>query len=326
MSRRQLAGTWIALTCLFIAPNGYARTTWYAVELIVYSLLQADANRESWPEQPGRPTLDESVELTARLGLDEEGSGDTPHAFTSLRAEDFTLGREMSRLRRSKLYRPVLHLGWRQPGLDRKEARAVHISGGAQAPPRGSSTVGTTNVEGTVKVWRGRYLHVAVDLLFGLELERQSLAPASAANPGLSSVPSDHYAYFRLREHRRMRSRELHFLDHPMFGVLVQITPVERAPPDAPLKSVLGDPGSTSGNNNLGSSAKSSAQPARGAAVGPGNRTKVNPSAIAPSPAGGTSTGTNGNAGLSSSAATPAQARRAPITRPPRSIPGSQTD
>lgn len=30
-----------------------------------------------------------------------------------------------------------------------------------------------------------------------------------------------------MRQHRRMRSGELHFIDHPLFGILIQITPLE---------------------------------------------------------------------------------------------------
>jgi hypothetical protein len=32
---------------------------------------------------------------------------------------------------------------------------------------------------------------------------------------------------FRLTESRRMRSRELHYFDHPLFGVMVEVRPVE---------------------------------------------------------------------------------------------------
>jgi hypothetical protein len=34
-------------------------------------------------------------------------------------------------------------------------------------------------------------------------------------------------AYFELNESRRMRSKELHYLDHPAMGIIVKITPVE---------------------------------------------------------------------------------------------------
>jgi hypothetical protein len=34
-------------------------------------------------------------------------------------------------------------------------------------------------------------------------------------------------AYFELNESRRMRSKELHYLDHPALGIVVKITPLE---------------------------------------------------------------------------------------------------
>jgi hypothetical protein len=39
-----------------------------------------------------------------------------------------------------------------------------------------------------------------------------------------------------LREQRRMRSGELHYLDHPKFGVLARIDPVQ-APDESPAES-----------------------------------------------------------------------------------------
>ena len=34
-------------------------------------------------------------------------------------------------------------------------------------------------------------------------------------------------AYFELNESRRMRSEEIHYLDHPALGIIVKITPIE---------------------------------------------------------------------------------------------------
>ena len=39
---------------------------------------------------------------------------------------------------------------------------------------------------------------------------------------------------FRLTESRRMRSRELHYLDHPLFGALVEAWPLELPAAAAP--------------------------------------------------------------------------------------------
>ncbi len=40
-----------------------------------------------------------------------------------------------------------------------------------------------------------------------------------------------------------MRSRELHYLDHPLFGMLVEIVPLEL--PEMPLEAVLPSQGET---------------------------------------------------------------------------------
>ena len=103
-------------------------------------------------------------------------------------------------------------------------------------------------LDGTLRVHRARYLHVQADLLYYRPLASDARAAIPAADdPGAALVPdSPDMALieqllaeedaaprlFRLTENRRMRSRELHYLDHPLFGMLVEAWPVE--PPEAP--------------------------------------------------------------------------------------------
>ena len=93
-----------------------------------------------------------------------------------------------------KGYRPLRHLAWIQRGTNRSRAPVVMLGDEPGSP-----------VYGTVTVSRGRYLHVNLDLIYQGEAGR-----------------------FRFTSHRRMRSNEIHYMDHPMFGVLVLITPVEQ--------------------------------------------------------------------------------------------------
>lgn len=79
------------------------------------------------------------------------------------------------------------------------------------SPP--STTV--HELEGTVGLTLGRYLHVHADLAW-LDLR-------DPARPG----------QWRLNERRRMRSGELHHLDNPRFGMLVRIIPMRRDTPDS---------------------------------------------------------------------------------------------
>ncbi len=39
-------------------------------------------------------------------------------------------------------------------------------------------------------------------------------------------VPSN--GLYPLNSHARMRSKELHYIDHPLVGMLIQINPVEK--------------------------------------------------------------------------------------------------
>jgi hypothetical protein len=96
-------------------------------------------------------------------------------------------------------------------------------------------------LDGTLRMHRARYLHVEADLLYYRPLDGDaSTAPENDpdAAPMLDSpdtalieqlLAEDDRAprLFRLTESRRMRSRELHYLDHPLFGMLVEIVPLE---------------------------------------------------------------------------------------------------
>ena len=98
---------------------------------------------------------------------------------------------------------------------------------------------GLHELEGKITVELSRYLHTYVDLV----LRR----PRLDGDPALKNAATDAYlqANFadtlilnnhRLREHRRMRSKNLHYLDSPQFAMLILITPweapevVEQAP------------------------------------------------------------------------------------------------
>jgi len=228
VDRRAALLVLVLVLVLGAVPAGASAATWYTVEVVVFALLSPDASAEIWPAEPGRPPLDGSIELGSDLTLSDDG---TPFAFRRLGTDRLMLQEAAARLRRSSLYRPLLHVGWRQPGFEPGEARAVHVTA-ADGGATGSI------VDGTVRVWRERFLHVEVDLVYGLTLEA---APAPVVGgAGFAVAPAPSRAYFRLHERRRMRSRELHFLDHPMFGVLVTAAPfeVDSTPSDPPPAEV----------------------------------------------------------------------------------------
>jgi hypothetical protein len=199
----------------------------YAIELLVF-LRDAAPGGEAWPEEVERPSPDQAVstlsgepvpEFPPDLRLPAE-SQDTlepvglealpganppgePEPFVSpvqpLPEDSYQLRPHAETLRRNGL-QPLLHTAWRQVVGDRENTDWLWLESGP--------------LYGLVRISLGRYLHIDSDLLL--------LGPETATGPRQA---------IRVKDHRRMRSGELHHLDHPGFGILVQIDRYQAAEP-----------------------------------------------------------------------------------------------
>ena len=132
------------------------------------------------------------------------------------------------KIRNSGEYRLLRHFAWRQPGLDARSTRAIRINVGkginvyipqeytqynrfvpaATGPTfsEGSREITTTTVSGVLEVSLGRFLHLDARLVY---------------------TDPDTGRSYRLDQSRKMRSRELHYIDNPKFGMLVRIIPLD---------------------------------------------------------------------------------------------------
>ena len=202
------------LAATFAMPAG-ASDRWFTVEIIVFDDLRDEGlHAEHWPVDPGEPFLGNAVALTHPRATGTDGADS---AYQLVSPSELSLNAVRNTLRRSAHYRPILHAGWRLRGLPRRAARPAHVGPGLGGSGAGAAApVDDTRprVHGTVTVSLARYLQVEVDLLY------RRPAGGDATAPGTTP------ARFRLVSERRMRSRELHYIDHPLFGVLILLTPV----------------------------------------------------------------------------------------------------
>ena len=75
-------------------------------------------------------------------------------------------------------------------------------------------------LEGTVKVVITRYIHVYADLILHIEgFNTQQINQEIVVHNYLEDYKIDLY--------RKMKSRELHYIDHPLIGIIVEATPIE---------------------------------------------------------------------------------------------------
>ena len=171
----------------------------YDVELLVFRMLHPSASPEAWSM--------EAAAAGQRLAIpDDEPSPFTSAApepaiatFPALAPAKFKLTSIADTLRRSRNYQPLAHFGWTQPGYPRDAATFLPIN---SMVPAGSGLLGQ------IALSRGRYLHLTLDLVYD--------APGADGEPGQRFV---------LRQSRRMRSNERHYMDSPRFGVIAIVTP-----------------------------------------------------------------------------------------------------
>jgi len=201
-------------------PTG-ASARWFTAEIIVFDDLRREGiHAEHWPAEPGAPPLRNAIDLASRSG---DASGGAARAYRPVAPSQLRLRGVWNSLRRSAHYRPFLHAGWRVPGVPRRSARAVRL--GTDPGEDDASEVADglraghpkhprhPLVHGTVMVSLARFLQVEVDLLYHRPANGEPASPDFAPTR------------FRLVAERRMRSGELHYIDHPLFGVLILITP-----------------------------------------------------------------------------------------------------
>jgi hypothetical protein len=170
----------------------------YDVELIVFRTLSAKATPEEWRMEAG--SADQHLAIPAEDAQETETVVTPPPTstpmmtFPALSPAKFKLGPIADTLRRSRNFQPLAHFGWTQPGYARGEPRYLSVDG--LLPPN-------TGVSGQIALSRGRYLHLTLELAYDSPEEGRMV----------------------LRQTRRMRSNERHYIDHPKFGVVAIITP-----------------------------------------------------------------------------------------------------
>lgn len=241
-----IAPRWlIFLLCsLLIAPvHAATETPWYEIELIAFARNAEDGGQsENWPQEPGSPDWSTAhaiqTELPSSLEARTQDVATPPSSFILVPEAGYQLSGATRQLKRTAgRMEPLLHLAWRQPVQNRDSAEPVYI----QSPSYIQASTGypqPSRLEGTVKISLSRYLHVDLDLLLREQIAAHD--PSSQPSLGSYTTATSNYRSYRMQDHRRMRSNELHYIDHPLMGVLVEIRPFEApepkpAPPSAPI-------------------------------------------------------------------------------------------
>ncbi len=174
----------------------------------------------------GTLATDAGVILPAADDFDEFGNtfGPPPELednglwYTMLDSEALTLDRALTRLNTLDAYTPLIHAGWSQEALLEEEAESFDLA-----------VLGVLRPVGTIRLHRSRFLHLTLDLVLQND-HRYTFAPVEFDDPNWPLAELRAPLRYRIDVQRRIRSDEVHFFDHPAFGVLISVRPQPEDP------------------------------------------------------------------------------------------------
>jgi hypothetical protein len=182
----------------------------YAYDPSIPSALEEPALDPFTGEPIDPPVTDAEILTGDELLVEEESDW-----YRILSAEELELTDTAARLERLDAYTPLVHGGWVQEGLPETEAIPFDLS-----------LLGRFNPRGTIQLHVSRFLHVTVALKYQSDRPPGELLRPVGRNLEEISFPPR----YLLHTQRRTRSGEVHFFDHPAFGVLVLVRPAPEEP------------------------------------------------------------------------------------------------
>lgn len=242
------------LSMSVVLANAEEDIRYYNVEVILFEHLDTgNQDAEDW--KPSKQVSEASqAELSHILGqsyvMEAESVYQPELMFTLVPEQEYQLHEEATKIKESSSRRVLMHTAWRQPGLASEQAIRVyfkhiientdnseqstdkqHEAANSQITP---ATPLQPYIEGSIKVMLARYLHVDTDIMYFALRELGKNTTSTETDPAITLIneyrnDEEAFTLYQMKQlRRRMRSSELHYLDHPVIGMLLKITPYEK--------------------------------------------------------------------------------------------------
>lgn len=194
----------LLLFSIFVITSSFAadkESTLYRVEIIVFEQSNSQINYdEQWPEHPSLPNLTKSRELTVNTDNNRTSFQFSNKNIMSLNKEQWALiNRQHAKI--------LMHYSWLQP-FNKKEK--IHIYANPRNYPdlRYSAPAYSKSepwiIDGVLTLNKTNYFNISTDLLFNIANDKQEET-------------------FVIKQKRRLREKEIHYIDHPLVGILITI-------------------------------------------------------------------------------------------------------
>jgi len=222
---------------------------YYDIEVLLFeNIKQNPNNAETWPTSMEFEVPESSLFIGSPYPGPLPTNYNPRFTFKPIKSSTHQLKDEAKALTEHADYRVLYHRSWRQPGMKRDEAISVKFS--REIPrlaylPKADEVLEasqfeynqiinqrlpkTNNLKGLIKIGLSRYLHISTDIQYTRHIIIDKIISDDGlmmeqVDPSFSEIKPQVY---QLKQNRKMRSKELHYLDNPRLGLLVYITPVK---------------------------------------------------------------------------------------------------
>lgn len=227
----------LSLIVAFYASSSFA-AKWYKVEMILVAYTNiSDINKEYWPiELENKPIYSPKTRISWLSVYQSQSTNKRViRRFGAPNSKTKTTGKLFSELRTPSLYgyakkidnepfiNVVYHQSWLEPIQTKKKASYHNLNVTLHDSEDTSDTI---KINGQFKLYRSRYLHISTN--FHVQHYSKQTKPKNNTDTP-NQVAAEQLVPMRAAQvklSRRMRSNELHYLDHPMLGIIIKTTPV----------------------------------------------------------------------------------------------------
>jgi hypothetical protein len=210
--------------------------SWYQIEYVIFEHLETDNRTIRYEDILFDPPESKQNQYIVKGFLPL-----TPFHFKQLESSEYGLSEAIHKLKRNKSIKVYDYAAWRQVINNEQTLPPIKIQ-------HDSEETGGHNLFGEIQIKRSRFLHAAVNLyLFDeLTLPYSNIIDWLFEKPGafpfswlLQPVAFQHH-YFdalgqsqvatnisHLKQSRRIKNKEIHYIDHPTLGVIITIETID---------------------------------------------------------------------------------------------------
>ncbi|MBN2864488.1 MAG: hypothetical protein JXK16_00630 [Thiotrichales bacterium] len=180
----------------------------YTLEVIVFDTYALKSwTEEYWPEAL------EPLDYEGKVFLSDLLSGKYARGNANIRNQPLELKSIARKMSPDKGYKILFHKAWSQDTGSDLEMPTVIIE----------SAEGSSQLSGTIKLYKSRFAHVDFDLRLDRRIPDRIKTEFLAQQKFSPEDIAPETWQFELKESRKIRPNQLHYIDHPLFGIIVQL-------------------------------------------------------------------------------------------------------